>query len=45
MFLSSFAEKASAAERYQIPAVVGLVAVGLVLYVFFRRLEGRTPVE
>jgi amino acid transporter len=45
MFLSSFAEKASPAERYQIQAVVGLVAVGLVLYVFFRRLEGRTPVD
>jgi APA family basic amino acid/polyamine antiporter len=43
MILASFAEKAPPEVRYQIPAVAGLVLVGLVLYAFFRRLEQSTP--
>jgi APA family basic amino acid/polyamine antiporter len=40
MILSSLSENASATERYQIPAVGALLLVGLVLYAFFRKLEG-----
>jgi APA family basic amino acid/polyamine antiporter len=39
MVLSSFAKDADPAVRYQIPAVAGLMVVGLGLYAFFRRLE------
>jgi basic amino acid/polyamine antiporter, APA family len=39
MVLASFAQNAPLADRYQIPAVAGLVVVGLGLYAFFRRLE------
>jgi amino acid transporter len=39
MVLSSFAKDADPAVRYQIPAVAGLMVVGLCLYAFFRRLE------
>jgi amino acid transporter len=35
----SLAADASTAERYQVPAVAALMAIGLVLYAFFRRLE------
>ena len=38
-FLRTFAKDASLAEKYQVPAVIGLVLIGLVLYAFFRRLE------
>ncbi len=45
MLFASFAKDAPPVERYQIPAVIGLVAVGLVLYVFFRRIENASPTE
>jgi hypothetical protein len=45
MILASFAEDAPLQERYQIPAVAGLIVVGLFLYAFFRRLEQTTPAE
>jgi APA family basic amino acid/polyamine antiporter len=35
----SLADDASTAEKYQVPAVAALMAIGLVLYAFFRRLE------
>jgi APA family basic amino acid/polyamine antiporter len=38
-FLRAFASDASDAEKYQVPAVAGLMVVGLALYAFFRRLE------
>jgi APA family basic amino acid/polyamine antiporter len=40
-FLAAFAKDASAAERYQVPAVAGLMVIGLGLYAFFRKLEGK----
>lgn len=39
MILASLAKDAEPAARYQIPAVAGLMIVGLGLYAFFRRLE------
>ena len=36
----SLADDASRAEAYQVPAVAGLMLVGLALYAFFRNLEG-----
>jgi amino acid transporter len=42
MVLAAFGEKPSYVDVFQIPAVAGLMIVGLVLYAVFRRLES-TP--
>ena len=39
----TLAEDATTAEIYQVPAVAALMAIGLVLYVVFRRLEQSPP--
>jgi APA family basic amino acid/polyamine antiporter len=39
MVLAAFAEEPSPADLYQVPAVIGLMVVGLILYWVFRQLE------
>jgi hypothetical protein len=40
-FLQTFAPQAHWSQRLQVPGVAALLAIGLVLYVVFRRLEDR----
>jgi hypothetical protein len=42
MIAGGFAPDADSAERSKVPAVAGLMAVGLVLYFVFRSFEGRS---
>jgi APA family basic amino acid/polyamine antiporter len=42
MFMATFSPDASRIDRLQVPGFLGLMAIGLVLYVIFRWLEVRT---